>query len=163
MEWKRKIKQRLTPAREIGRYKGYGDEAWNDEILVGAHESDFQWQVDRLIEDAEQTGIENQPTEGGEQAAVVSTRKKMEREPVERPSPRITEADEKNDVRSLNRMLQRTLYLLVQNKEGRWALPQAPLEKETLHAVRASTDPAVMVKMLTCCRPRSASSNNLAA
>jgi large subunit ribosomal protein L46 len=138
LEWKRKIKQRLTPAREIGRYKGYGDEAWNDEVIVGAKESDFQWQVERLLEDAEQTGTENQPTEGGEQAAVVSTRKKVEREPVERPSPRITEADEKNDVKSLNRLLQRTLYLLVQNKEGRWALPQAPLEKETLHAVCAS-------------------------
>jgi large subunit ribosomal protein L46 len=136
LEWKRKIKQRLTPAREIGRYKGYGEEAWNDEVLVGANESDFQWQVERLLEDAEQTGAENPVAEGGEQPAVVSTRKKVDHEPVERPMPRVTEADVKNDVKSLNRMLQRTLYLLVQNKDGKWTFPQAALEQETLRAVR---------------------------
>lgn len=129
-EWKRKIKQRLTPARDIGRYKGYGDEAWNDEVLVGAKESDFNWQVERLLEDAETTGIEDQPQQGGSEGA--STQKKVEHEPVERPMPRVTEADEKNDVKSLNRLLQRTLYLVVKNKEGQWMFPQDKLNKETL-------------------------------
>jgi large subunit ribosomal protein L46 len=136
IEWKRKIKQRLTPARDIGRYKGYGAEAWNDELLVGAKESEFDWQVERLLEDAEQTGAENQAEEGSEQLTVTSTRKKVEHEPVERPMPRLTEADLENDVKSLNRALQRTLYLLVQNKDGHWTFPYAKLEKETLHAVR---------------------------
>ncbi|KAF2678114.1 50S ribosomal subunit L30 [Lentithecium fluviatile CBS 122367] len=134
IEWKRKIKQRLTPARDIGRYKGYGDEAWNDELLVGAKESDVEWQVEQLLEDAEQTGAENQTEEGNEEPTVASARKKVAHEPVERPMPRTTEADLKNDVKSLNRLLQRTLYLLVKDKEGNWTFPQATLEKETLHA-----------------------------
>lgn len=127
LEWKRKMKQRLTPARDIGRYKGYGDEAWNDEVLVGAPESDFEHQVGKLLEDAEQSGLEDAPDTTGA--------KKMEREPVERPMPRVTEADKKNDTKSLNRALQRTLYLLVKNKEGQWQFPQDRLKDEHLHGV----------------------------
>jgi large subunit ribosomal protein L46 len=125
LEWKRKMKQRLTPARDIGRYQGYGEEAWNDEVLVGAQESDFEHQVGKLIEDAEQSGLEDAPDTTGA--------KKMEREPVEKPMPRITEADQKNDTKSLNRALQRTLYLLVKNKEGQWQFPQDRLNEENLH------------------------------
>ncbi|KAK3213983.1 hypothetical protein GRF29_28g1672242 [Pseudopithomyces chartarum] len=132
-EWKRKMKQRLTPARDIGRYKGYGDEAWNDEVLVGAKESDFQWQVERLLEDAETTGAEDQPEpEAAAAPTAVTTQKKVDHDAVTRPASRITEADEKNDVQSLNRLLQRTLYLLVKNKEGQWMFPQDTLKKETL-------------------------------
>ncbi|KAH9866669.1 hypothetical protein J1614_008362 [Plenodomus biglobosus] len=127
LEWKRKMRQRLTPARDIGRYKGYGDEAWNDEILVGAKESEFEWQVGRLIEDAENSGAEGEP------AATGAAAKKVDREPVDKPMPRITEADEKNDTKSLNRALQRTLYLLVKNKEGQWQFPQDKLSEEHLH------------------------------
>jgi large subunit ribosomal protein L46 len=145
IEWKRKIKQRLTPARDIGRYKGYGDEAWNDEILVGDKESDFQWQVERLLEDADSTGekpqLESGATEEGDALTVATATpgrgKKVEHEPVERPMSRITEADEKGDVKSLNRLLQRTLYLLVKNKDGQWAFPQdALVQRETLRMVR---------------------------
>ncbi|KAH8724242.1 hypothetical protein GQ44DRAFT_708859 [Phaeosphaeriaceae sp. PMI808] len=120
------MKQRLTPARDIGRYKGYGDEAWNDEVLMGAKESEFEWQVERLLEDAEQDGKE---------AGEVEQRgmKKVEREAVDRPMPRRTEADEKNDRKSLNRALQRTLYLLVKNKDGKWQFPQDRLQDEHLH------------------------------
>jgi len=131
LEWKRKMKQRLTPARDIGRYQGYGDEAWNDELLVGAQESDFEHQVGKLIEDAEQSGLED--------ASDTNGAKKMEREPVEKPMPRITEADQKNDTKSLNRALQRTLYLLVKNKEGQWQFPQDRLKEENLHGVRNTT------------------------
>jgi large subunit ribosomal protein L46 len=128
LEWKRKMKQRLTPARDIGRYKGYGDEAWNDEVLVGAKESEFQWQVERLLEDAEQTGAE------GEGAADVAAAK-ADHEPVDKPMSRITEADRKNDTQSLSRALQRTLYLLVKNKDGAWQFPQDRLDNEHLHGV----------------------------
>jgi large subunit ribosomal protein L46 len=128
LEWKRKMKQRLTPARDIGRYKGYGDEAWNDEVLVGAKESEFQWQVERLLEDAEQTGAE------GEGAADVAAAK-VDHEPVDKPMSRITEADRKNDTQSLSRALQRTLYLLVKNKDGEWQFPQDRLDNEHLHGV----------------------------
>lgn len=130
MEWKRKLKQRLTPARDIGRYKGYGEEAWNDELLVGAKESDFHHQVEKLLEDAEQSGAEE-----GDAAATGG--KTVEREAVERPQSRITEADRKGDVKSLNRLLPRTLYLLVKNNNGQWVFPQDKVEgRETLHMVR---------------------------
>lgn len=145
------MKQRLTPARDIGRYKGYGDQAWNDELIVGAKESDFQWQVDRLLEDAEQTGAEGQSeqgvasanaTEGGEKSVATTGAgargKKVEHEAVERPMSRITEADQKGDVKSLNRLLQRTLYLVVKNKDGQWTFPQDKMEgRETLRMVRS--------------------------
>lgn len=129
-EWKRKMAQRLTPARDIGRYKGYGEEAWNDEVLVGAKESDLHWQVDRLLEDAETTGAEE---EGGVAAAAAEAAKAEEA--LERPPSRITKADEENDTKSLARALQRTLYLLVKDKEGRWVFPQDRLADENLHGV----------------------------
>lgn len=144
MEWKRKIKQRLTPARDIGRYKGYGEEAWNDELLVGAQESDVNWQVERLVEDAEQAGIDMAVQNGDAEAnaetgslpPTVGGAAKVEHEPVERPMSRVTEADNKGDVKSLNRLLQRTLYLLVKNKDGRWVFPEDKLiGKESLHNV----------------------------
>jgi large subunit ribosomal protein L46 len=147
LEWKRKLRQRLTPARDIGRYKGYGDEAWNDEVLIGAREREVEWQVERLLEDAEQTGKEG-ATEGSsveekkegekEGKSVVKLdpgKKVIEHETFERPMPRITEADEKGDVQSLNRQLQRTLYLVVRDKEGRWMFPQDRMAKESLHTV----------------------------
>ena len=129
-EWKRKMAQRLTPARDIGRYKGYGEEAWNDEVLVGAKESELQWQVDRLLEDAETTGAEE---EGGVAAAAAEAAKNEDA--LERLPSRITKADEENDTKSLARALQRTLYLLVKDKEGRWVFPQDRLADENLHGV----------------------------
>lgn len=123
------MRQRLTPARDIGRYNGYNDEAWNDELLVGAKESDPQWQVDRLLEDAATDGREAGESED-------KGMKKVERELFDKPMPRRTEADEKNDTKSLNRALQRTLYLLVKNKEGQWQFPQDRLKDENLHGVR---------------------------
>lgn len=147
LEWKRKMKQRLTPARDIGPYKGYGDEAWNDELLMGAQESEFQYQVEKLLEDAEQTGAETQEgeTSDAEATAAASTAtagkgKKVEHEPVERPMSRITEADTKGDVQSLNRLLPRTLYLLVKDREGKWMFPQDNVGgRETLHMVGLSS------------------------
>jgi large subunit ribosomal protein L46 len=144
LEWKRKIKQRLTPARDIGRYKGYGSEAWNDELLVGDRESELQHQVDQLLADAEDVGKEGTGDaalagDGAEKSgsATQARGKKADHEPVERPMSRITEADLKGDVKSLNRLLQRTLYLLVKNKDGQWTFPQDLIEKrETLHMVR---------------------------
>ncbi|KAJ1962078.1 hypothetical protein GGI12_002861 [Dipsacomyces acuminosporus] len=46
--------------------------------------------------------------------------------------PRETEADVKGDVKSLERKLDRTLYLLVKDKAGSWALPQGEIEGEEL-------------------------------
>lgn len=144
VEWKRKAKERLTPARDIGVYNAYGREGWNDELLVGALESEPEHQMEALLKDAEAPGVgttaaaeaieaaNNADTTAAEAAAA----KKPE---VERPASRVSEADEKKDLSSLDRLLQRTVYLVVKNKDGRWTFPSSQLVgKEHLHTVSVS-------------------------
>ena len=128
------MKERKTPARDIGVYNAYGEEGWNDEVLVGERIAEPEEQVEALLRDAEKEGREGADSEG----AVVK------REVVERPMPRVTEADRVGDLRSLNRQLERTLYLVVKGGEGLmgeaagWRFPTALLEKskhESLHTV----------------------------
>lgn len=133
LEWKRKQRERVTPSRDIGIYNAYGKEGWNDELLVGAHENEAEHQVDALLRDAEAPATSGGPEAtlqvGVEQAAS----KRME---VERPMPRTTAADCEGDLRSLDRLLQRALFLLVKDSEGRWVFPTATIEgKEGLHKV----------------------------
>lgn len=112
-DWKRKYKERTTASRDIGKYNAYTKEAWNDELLLGAVESEPDHQVEMLLRDAEV--VTTTSSEG-------NTTKKVD---IQRPSPRVTEADKANDEKSLNRLLQRTLYLLVQTKEGYWKFPSS--------------------------------------
>ncbi|EED22831.1 50S ribosomal subunit L30 [Talaromyces stipitatus ATCC 10500] len=112
-DWKRKFRERLTPSRDIGKYNAYSPEAWNDELLVGAVESEPEHQVEMLLRDAEL--VTTASSEG-------ATTKKVE---IERPAFRVTEADKKNDQKSLDRLLQRTLYLLVKTKQGYWKFPSS--------------------------------------
>ena len=87
-------------------------------------------QVRALVKDAEDK-------EGGRS----EVRGAKKDEAVEKPAERLTEADKENDVRSLNRLLMRTLYLVVKRREkgtdsGEWGFPQSMLEgKESLHTV----------------------------
>ncbi|KAI9659379.1 MAG: 54S ribosomal protein L17 mitochondrial [Bathelium mastoideum] len=121
-EWKRKIRDRRNPAHEIGTYSSSGKGAWNDEVLIGASESETEHQVDALLEDAQPSNVNEE--EGANSA----------REPVERPMPRVTEADKEGNTKSLDRSLQRTLYLLIKNAEGRWIFPHTRvMGKESLH------------------------------
>ncbi|KAI9845260.1 MAG: 54S ribosomal protein L17 mitochondrial [Sclerophora amabilis] len=121
-EWKRKQKSRMTPSRDIGVYNAYSKEGWNDELLVGAKESETDHQLEALLKDAEVPGIGSE--EMGE----------AKRESIERPPSRITEADRIGDERSLARKLERTLYLVVKKDEKRYRFPTAPTEgKESLH------------------------------
>ena len=114
VEWKRKIKKRLTPARDIGVYNAYGKEAWNDEVLVGDRVVEEAEQVEALVRDAESTG------------AVLGDGEVEVKRQVDRPLPRYTEADQRGDVRSLERRLARTLYLVVKGPWG-WRFPFARL------------------------------------
>ena len=124
IDWKRKIKDRLTPARDIGVYNAYNKEGWNDELLVGAKESEPEEQVEALLKDA----IVEEGEDGSE--SIKKT------EVVEKPMPRITEADKTGDLRSLNRALVRTLYLVVKGSDGTWRFPHACLiGKEDLKRV----------------------------
>ena len=132
-EWKRKARDRITAAREIGVYGAYTKEGWNDELLVGAKESERDEQVEALLRDSESTGAPAAtPGESGALAGAPGEEDvKVKKNDVERPMPRVTEADEKKDVRSLNRALQRSLYLVVKDaKDGRWKFPAGDLLKE---------------------------------
>lgn len=131
VEWKRKIRERLTPARDIGVYNAYAKEGWNDEVRMGAKESEPEAQVEALLRDVEVEALEREEGPEGQEA------KKQE---VKKPMPRVTEADRVGDRKSLDRLLQRTLYLVVrEGKEGRWWFPNDVLVgKESLHTVRRS-------------------------
>lgn len=135
VEWKRKIKERLTPAREIGQYSGYGEEAWNDEILIGNDLSEPGIQREALLRDAE-VEVKGRG-EAGEEI--------LKRESLEKLAERITDADRSGDMRSLNRKLERTLYLVVRGKqENDWYLPGHELMKsESLHTVLLCANHAV--------------------
>lgn len=134
LEFRRKMKERRTPARDIGQYSGYSDDAWNDEVVVGSKISEPEHQKEALVKDSE-VEVKKRNEEGEEE---------IMKEEVERPMPRKTTADEQNDLRSLNRALDRTLYLVVKSKEGnpfigKWRFPSAELlEDESLHKVGRS-------------------------
>ena len=108
-------------------YNAYGDEGWNDELLVGDKVSEPEEQLERLLRDAEVEVTERDIEGGGEV---------VKKEQVEKPMPRVTEADKAGDMKSLNRALQKTLHLVVKSREGQWGFPSAELARqESLHTV----------------------------
>ncbi|MCJ1447866.1 MAG: 39S ribosomal protein L46, mitochondrial [Stictis urceolatum] len=137
VDWKRKIKDRQTAARDIGVYNAYRNDPWNDELLVGAKESEPEHQIEALVIDATTAAEATESkTEHAELEGLASKKKTTT---VERPMPRVTESDKNGDVRSLNRALSRTLYLVVQGEKG-WQFPSGGLsERESLHRVRKDT------------------------
>lgn len=123
VDWKKKIQERRTAARDIGNYNAYTSDAWNDELLLGAKESEPEYQVESLVQDAEST-------------ANATSQDTSKTEEIPRPFPRVTEADKTGDLKSLNRLLPSTLYLLVRSKQGFWKFPSSPVEvEETLRQV----------------------------
>lgn len=127
------MKERQTPARDIGVYNAYSRKlGWNDELLVGASESEPEVQIDALVRDAEEE------VKAAENEELEETAGKKEKQKVERPMPRVTEADRARDLQSLNRALTRTLYLVVkgQGAKARWGFPSSFLEvNESLNTV----------------------------
>lgn len=84
-------------------------------------------QVEKLLRDAE---VEVQ------ERGIQGEGKVVRKEEVERPMPRITEVDKAGDMKSLNRALQKTLYLVVNRGKGQWGFPSAELARqESLHTV----------------------------
>lgn len=97
---------------------------------MGAKESEPEWQVEALLKDMEVPAA-GEASAGAEAGAMVE-----KREEVERPMSRVTEADRRGDVKSLDRLLQRSLYLVVKNGEGRWTFPcDRLIGREGLHLV----------------------------
>ena len=147
VEWKRKAKLRKTPARDVGQYNAYADDGWHDEVLVGSKLGEPDDVMEKLLQDAEGKDTvdalpQGDAETGGEAVSGDAKLGEGIRKPVgeetlmEKPMPRITEADRQNDRKSLNRKLDRSLYLLVRNQDGRWKFPSDRVYgKESLHVV----------------------------
>lgn len=122
-DWRRQIRERQSPARDVGSYGAYSKDAWNDELLVGAKESEPDNMVESIVKDAQTT-------------ADATSQDSTKQDEIPRPAPRVTEADKSGDQKSLNRLLQRSLYLLVQTNEGKWKLPSSAVQEgENLRGV----------------------------
>lgn len=127
---KKKTERGGVATRDVGKYNAYTKESWNDETLVGDDTADPQKIVAQLVEEEGRAG------EFVGDSGLVDTAGLKRRTP----------ADEHNDQRSLERMLQRTLYLLVKRKarEGKpesWVFPSGMLVgREGLHQVSGQRD-----------------------
>lgn len=145
-DWKIKARERNgVPARELGGYRAYGEEGWNDELLVAdLQDGDGGGKVGKmgiaepkhvfesLVRDARVRAVE-----GKDGAAVeVQEGDLVHGEGVQRPLSRWTDADRSKDYRRLDRRLARTLYLVVKREGGGWGFPAGELvERENLHQV----------------------------
>jgi large subunit ribosomal protein L46 len=150
-DWKIKARERNgVAARELGGYRAYGEEAWNDELLVADLEQEGKegdgkargvgrmglaepkHLVDSLVKEARVRAIE-----GKDGAAVeVQEGDVVHVDTVDRPLKRWTDADRTGDMKRLDRQLARTLYLVVKREEGGWGFPAGELVgRENLHQV----------------------------
>lgn len=111
--------------RDVGKYNAYAENSWNDEVLVGDNTADPEKLVEQLVEE------EGRRAEFAGESGLDATAGLR----------RVTDADLNNDQRSLERKLQRTVYLVVKEKsrEGKpanWIFPSGVLaEKEGLAEV----------------------------
>lgn len=110
-------------AKELGTYHGKNSKAWDDELKVGDQLSSQESVLDSLLKDA--------AARVSDDAEVIAPEDVV---PVERPVERLSEADKKNDVRRLDRQMERTLYLVVKGPDG-WGFPADVLKDENLHEV----------------------------
>lgn len=120
--WRARRRERNnTAARDIGNYNPYKENGWNDEALVGDDVGEPDQVVRRLLEDEGKDVAKSIDAEVAAESKLGGLR-------------RTTEADEKNDQKSLERALDRTLYLVVKKKSAgkvdRWEFPDGPVEGE---------------------------------
>lgn len=112
IDWDLKVKERQgTVAKELGVYHGKSSQAWDDELKVGDALSSQESIVQSLLKDAEARVSDD--AELIPEADVV---------PVDPPVSRATEADQKKDLKRLDRAMESTLYLVVKGKNG-WEFP----------------------------------------
>lgn len=116
LDWKERTRVKLTPAHDVGIYHSYGKEGWHDEVLMGARESEPSHQLEALFDDATPRRADSNEEEESSKSPVM-----------ERPMSRHTTADYSQEDKSLNRLLHRTLSLLVRDVHGRWTFPTDPL------------------------------------
>ena len=136
------VERKGTIARDIGIYeggkggRGHGAAvAWDDEAKIGDADVEALTNPDQLRERI-MSDADLRVSEDGEKL------RETERVRVDRPQPRKTEADAKNDTQRLDRKLDRTLYLVVKNQDGTWGFPTADVGgDESLHEVYFAPPP----------------------
>ncbi|KAL8387963.1 hypothetical protein RB595_009547 [Gaeumannomyces hyphopodioides] len=128
LDWDLKLKERKgIVSKEVGLYRARGVSAWADEAPLGSALADQAALRNRLAADSEMRFSDD-----GELVA------EQDRVPAEMPLPRTTQADELNDVRRLDRALDRTLYLVVKGRDGTWQFPSDSMStEENLHETAA--------------------------
>lgn len=110
--WRTRREQRGGAAtRDVGKYNPYTKEGWNDEAVIGDDSAEPSKIVEKLIEE-EGRASEFAGESGDTKLAGLR---------------RTTDADSKNDQRSLERSLSRTLYLLIKNKAQNQNQPENTL------------------------------------
>ncbi len=130
LDWRIKLQERRgTAGKDIGYYRlRSGKRRARDEVLVGSTLGEQEAIRAALLADAEV-----RVSEDGERIP------DAERVPVEPTQSRRTAADEKGDVRRLDRALDQTLYLVVQGQDGVWGFPTGDVyTSENLHEVCAA-------------------------
>lgn len=140
IDWDLKVKERQgTVAKELGVYHGKSSQAWDDELKVGDQLSTQESIVKSLLKDAEARVSDD--AELIPEADVV---------PVDPPVSRVTEADRKNDLKRLDRAMERTLYLVVKGKNG-WEFPAdiIPAGQNLHESAKRTLDQAAGVNMNT--------------
>ncbi|KAE9367340.1 hypothetical protein N431DRAFT_382971 [Stipitochalara longipes BDJ] len=144
-DYKIKARERNgVAARELGGYRAYGEEGWNDELLVSELQREGEVEglgkmgiaepkhmIESLIKEARVRAVEGKDGAAVEvqEGDVVHVDKVLER-----PLKRYTDADRKGEFTRLDRQLARTLYLLVKKEGGGWGFPAGELVgRENLH------------------------------
>lgn len=124
LDWKLKARERSwQPARELGGYNPYSEDAWNDELLVGDKLSATTEMVETIVQEGVPRAVEKGKGSSGEDL----------KDAMQRPLSRITDADRRGDETRLDRKLNRTLYLCVKREKSGWGFPAGVLEgKENL-------------------------------
>ncbi|KAL7798462.1 39S mitochondrial ribosomal protein L46 domain-containing protein [Trichoderma ceciliae] len=139
LDWSLKVQERGgTVAKELGTYHGKNSKAWDDELKIGDPLSAQYNVLNSLLKDA--------AARVSDDAEIIAPEDVV---PVERPMERLSEADKKNDVRRLNRQMEKTLYLVVKGADG-WGFPTDILKDENLHeGAKRVLDQAAGVNMNT--------------
>jgi len=112
--------------------KGHED----DEVVDGMRDVEEDKEENRSAAHEESQLAAESVVQGGVEGEDEVGLSVIKEEPVSKPLPRITEADTGNDTKSLNRKLDKTLYMLVKDRSGSWVFPGDTIQgKEGLHQV----------------------------
>ncbi|KAJ2391082.1 hypothetical protein H4S02_001509, partial [Coemansia sp. RSA 2611] len=96
-----------------------------------------EWYFDMASKPAEKREEKVKQPEGEEEEDEQLGRERSTQQQTVAVQPRTTKADATDDLQSLERRLDRTLYLVVRNSAGQWEFPQGTVQSDELLAQAA--------------------------